>query len=324
MKTMRAVCQHAPGGVDTLYLGTLPMPTIEPDELLVHVAAAGVNRADLLQREGRYLAPPGALPGLGLEVSGTVVACGDAVEDFAVGDAVFGLVEGGGYAEYARLHAGCALHKPEAWSHAEAASLPEAWMTAWFNLITLGQLKAGEQVLIHAGASAVGAAAIQLARWQGASVLATTGTPEKAEFCRAMGAQAIIYRQEDFAAVVKQQGGVDVILDCVGGDYLPRNLQCLRPDGRLLVIGLLGGSTGQLDLGRLLVKRLSVRGSTLRPQPLDIKAALSRALADAIVPAILAGRIKITLDQVFAADAVAAAHTRLDANLNQGKVVLLW
>ncbi|QNM98926.1 NAD(P)H-quinone oxidoreductase [Chitinimonas koreensis] len=320
---MRAVLQDGPGDAATLRLGETATPRPGPNELLVRVHAAGVNRADLVQREGRYPPPPGASPLLGLEVSGEVAALGDDVAGFLVGEPVFGLVAGGGYADYALLDAGCAIRKPAGLSHAEAASLPEAWMTAWLNLVELAALAPGETALVHAGASGVGAAAIQLAGLCGARAIATAGGEAKAAFCRALGAVAAVdYRTQDFAEAVRAEGGADVILDPVGGDYLERNVASLKPDGRLVLIGLMGGAAGRLDLGRLLVKRLSLRGSTLRPQPAAVKARLSDALREQVLPALLRGEIRTTLDRCFPFEQVADAHRHLEANLNLGKVVL--
>lgn len=320
---MRAVLQDGPGDAAALRLGETDTPQPGPNELLVRVHAAGVNRADLVQREGRYPPPPGASPLLGLEVSGEVAALGDGVAGFRLGAPVFGLVAGGGYADYALLDAGCAIRKPAGLSHAEAASLPEAWMTAWLNLVELAALAPGETVLVHAGASGVGAAAIQLAGLFGARAIATAGSEAKVEFCRALGAVAAVnYRTQDFAEAVRAEGGVDVILDPIGGDYLERNVAGLKPDGRLVLIGLMGGTAGRLDLGRLLVKRLSLRGSTLRPQPPAVKARLTDALREQVLPALLRGEIRSALDRCFPLERVADAHRHLEANLNLGKVVL--
>lgn len=320
---MRAILQTQPGGAETLYVGDAPVPVPAAGQLLVHVRAAGVNRADIVQREGRYPPPPGASPLLGLEVAGDVAAIGPGVADFRVGDPVLGLVAGGGYAEYVLLDQGCAVRKPDSLTYEQAASLPEAWMTAWLNLVDIADVQAGETVLIHAGASGVGAAAIQLARLRGAQVVATAGSADKVAFCRQLGATlAVDYKQEDFAAQVSAMGGADVVLDCVGGAYLEKNIQCLKADGRLVVIGLMGGVSGKLDLGRLLVKRLRVQGSTLRPQPYAIKARLTGAIRETVLPAIAAGAVQLTLDKVFDWADVAAAHRYMEASANLGKVVL--
>jgi NADPH2:quinone reductase len=320
---MQAVLQSAPGGVDALLIGETDRPIVGPGQVLVRVHAAGVNRADIVQREGRYPPPPGASPLLGLEVAGVVADVGADVTGFAVGDAVFGLVAGGGYAEYALLDAACAIAKPDWLNFEQAATLPEAWMTAWLNLVDIAQLKGGETALIHAGASSVGITAIQLARLRGAKAIATAGSAEKVGFCEALGATpGIDYKTQDFAAVVNAQGGVDVILDCIGGAYLERNVASLKADGRLVTIGLMGGASAQLDLGRLLVKRLTVRGSTLRPQPLAVKARLTQAIREQILPALQQGRVQLTLDTVFDWHQVADAHRYIEASKNQGKVVL--
>ncbi|HEY9100692.1 NAD(P)H-quinone oxidoreductase [Chitinimonas sp.] len=324
MKTaMRAVLQDAPGSADTLFLGQVARPHPGPGQLLVRVKAAGVNRADIVQREGRYPPPHGASPLLGLEVAGEVTAVGAGVTAFPPGSAVFGLVAGGGYAEYAVLDEGCAIAKPDWLSFAEAASLPEAWMTAWLNLVELAALGEGETVLIHAGASGVGAAAIQLARLRGATAVVTVGSEEKADFCRRLGAaHAINYRTGSFQDATRAIGGVDVILDCIGGTYLDANLNSLKPDGRLIVIGLMGGSGAELNLGKLLVKRLRVQGSTLRPQPLAVKARLTQSLRDTVLRALQTGHATLTMDRQFPLSEVAAAHRWLEENRNQGKVVL--
>ncbi len=322
---MQAMIQTAPGNASTLQLGRIEMPTIGAGQLLIRSRAAGVNRADIVQREGRYPAPAGASPILGLETAGEVVAIGTEVTGFAPGDPVFGLVAGGAYAEYVLLDADLALRKPDALSWAEAASLPEAWMTAWFNLVEHGDLRAGQAVLIHAGASGVGSAAIQLARRLGATVFATAGSEAKCAHCRELGADlAIDYTRQDFAGAVKAAGGVDLILDCIGADYLDRNLAALRPDGRLINIGLMGGSSASLNLGLVLVKRLRLQGSTLRSQPLPVKTRLTAALREQILPGILSGELRLTLDRTFDWTAAAAAHTHLEANRNLGKVVLTF
>ncbi|POZ60691.1 NAD(P)H-quinone oxidoreductase [Chromobacterium alticapitis] len=321
--TMQAVVQQAPGGVETMDIGEWPRPQLVRGRLLVRVMAAGVNRADLMQREGRYPPPPGASPLLGLEVAGWVeeAAAGSA---FQPGDAVFGLVEGGGYAEYVLLDEALAIAKPDELSWVEAASLPEAWMTAWFNLVVKAELRAGEAALIHAGASGVGAAAIQLAAMLGAQVFASAGSEEKLAFCREMGASRVFnYRETPaFGELVKSWGGADVALDPVGAGYLAENMQALNPDGRLVNIGLLGGLKAELDFGRLLMKRISLIGSTLRPQPLAVKARLAAALREQILPAILDGRLRATVDSSYPWTQVQDAHLYMADNRNQGKVVL--
>ncbi len=320
--SMQLVTQSAPGGADTLEIAFAEKPQPAPGQLRVRVLAAGINRADIVQREGRYPPPKGASPVLGLEIAGIVDAV-NGPSRFQEGDAVFGLVSGGGYAEYALLDSSAALPKPDLMSWAEAASLPEAWMTAWFNLVDIAALQPGETVLIHAGASGVGAAAIQLASLLGARVVASAGSEEKRQFCRSLGADEVIdSRQSGFAANLKAQGGVDVVLDPVGAALFDDNIAVLKPDGRLVVIGIMGGSSATLNLGLLLVKRLRLLGSTLRSQPEAVKARLAAALEAEVLPALADGRARVTLDSVYPLAAVADAHRYVEDNRNLGKVVL--
>lgn len=320
--SMQLVTQSAPGGADTLEIAFAEKPQPAPGQLRVRVLAAGINRADIVQREGKYPPPKGASPVLGLEIAGIVDAV-NGPSRFQEGDAVFGLVSGGGYAEYALLDSSAALPKPDLMSWAEAASLPEAWMTAWFNLVDIAALQPGETVLIHAGASGVGAAAIQLASLLGARVVASAGSEEKRQFCRSLGADEVIdSRQAGFAANLKAQGGVDVVLDPVGAALFDDNIAVLKPDGRLVVIGIMGGSSATLNLGLLLVKRLRLLGSTLRSQPEVVKASLAAALEAEVLPALADGRARVTLDSVYPLAAVADAHQYVEDNRNLGKVVL--
>lgn len=320
--SMQLVTQSAPGGADTLEIAFAEKPQPAPGQLRVRVLAAGINRADIVQREGKYPPPKGASPVLGLEIAGIVDAV-NGPSRFQEGDAVFGLVSGGGYAEYALLDSSAALPKPDLMSWAEAASLPEAWMTAWFNLVDIAALQPGETVLIHAGASGVGAAAIQLASLLGARVVASAGSEEKRQFCRSLGADEVIdSRQAGFAANLKAQGGVDVVLDPVGAALFDDNIAVLKPDGRLVVIGIMGGSSATLNLGLLLVKRLRLLGSTLRSQPEAVKASLAAALEAEVLPALADGRARVTLDSVYPLAAVADAHRYVEDNRNLGKVVL--
>ncbi|WP_255989929.1 NAD(P)H-quinone oxidoreductase [Chitinolyticbacter albus] len=316
---MRAIT-HAEG---RLRLSEIEQPLPGPGQLLVRVRAAGVNRADLMQAAGRYPQPPGESDILGLEIAGDVAAVGEGVSDFALGDAVFGLVAGGGYAEYCLLDARLAVAKPPQLAYAEAASLPEAWLTVWLNLVEIGGLRPGQRVLIHAGASGVGAAAIQLARALGASVAVTAGGAEKCEWCRSLGAElAIDYHSGDFSTEVKAWGGADLILDTVGGDYLPRNQACLNRDGAIVLIGLLRGTEAQANLGLLLVKRQRLIGSTLRALSVERKAALSAALWPWLLPRLATDQIRLTLDRDFALADAASAHAWLAAGNNKGKLVL--
>lgn len=321
--SMQAVIQARPGGRETLELGIVEKPVIRDGQLLVRVLAAGLNRADIVQREGHYPPPPGASPILGLEVAGVVEAV-RGPSRFQPGDAVFGLVEGGGYAEYVALDSELAIPKPDGMSWVEAASLPEAWMTAWLNLVEVGRLAEGQALLVHAGASGVGAAAIQLGQLLGARVWATAGSEEKLTYCRSLGAvEAFNAREEpDFGSRVKVLGGSDVILDPVGGSYLEQNLACLNLDGRLVLIGIMGGGRSEINLGRLLVKRQSLIGSTLRSQPKAVKARLVRALETEILPALQQGAVRLTLDSTYPFAAVAQAHEAMEENRNLGKIVL--
>ena len=307
-----------------LVLTEHPTPQLTAGQLLIKVMAAGVNRADLMQAQGKYPPPAGESLIIGLEVAGLVLALGEGVSGFAVGDAVLGLVGGGAYAEYCLLDQSLCCLKPDTLDFAAAASLPEVWMTAWLNLIDVGQLKAGQRVLIHAGASGVGAAAIQLAKSVGAWVAVTTSSVEKQAFCRDMGADLVIdYRRQDFATTLKAAGGVDLILDTVGGDYVAANQLCLNSDGTIIVIGLIKGRSCEINLGLLLVKRQKIQGSALRSQALTEKAKLAQALRDTVLPRIVSGQYRITLDRTFALKDAQAAHEYIAASRNCGKVVLL-
>ncbi|MDF0604904.1 NAD(P)H-quinone oxidoreductase [Neisseriaceae bacterium TC5R-5] len=320
---MLAIVQDAPGSAASLRQDEVAPPQRGERQLLVKVMAAGINRADLVQREGRYPAPPDASPILGLEVAG-IVSEAAADSHFKAGDAVFGLIAGGGYAEYALLDEDLAIAKPDWLSWVEAASLPEAWMTAWFNLVEKGQLQAGETILIHAGASGVGAAAIQLAGLLGAHAFASAGSAEKLAFCQQLGAQQVFnYKQlPKFAAQIKEWGGVELILDPVGASYLAENLAALKTDGRLVNIGLMGGARAELNLGMLLMKRIALIGSTLRSQSLAVKARLAQALREHILPALQQERVKIVVDSSYPLAQVQDAHCYIEANHNLGKVVL--
>ncbi|GLS04326.1 NAD(P)H quinone oxidoreductase [Chitiniphilus shinanonensis] len=318
---MRAILPPVPG--QPLTVGEFAPPVPQAGQLLVRVRAAGVNRADLAQAAGHYPPPRGESPLLGLEIAGEVAALGEGVDGYALGDAVFGLVAGGGYAEYCVIDAGETVPLPAALGFEQAASLPEVWLTAWLNLVELGGLRPGGRVLVHAGASGVGAAAIQLARAHGAWVAATAGGDAKCAWCRELGADLVIdHRAGDFAAEVKAAGEVGLILDTVGGDYLPRNQACLATDGRIVLIGLLRGTEAQANLGLLLVKRQQLIGSTLRALPVARKAEVAAALWPWLLPRLAAGEIRLTLDRVFALEEAAEAHAYLAQNRNLGKVVL--
>jgi NADPH2:quinone reductase len=319
---MQAILQQHSGGVDTLYIGPVERPRPAPHEIVIQVYAAGVNRADILQREGHYPPPPNTSAILGLEAAGVVVEIGKQVQNFAIGDAVFGLLAGGGYAQYACLDSQLALSKPATLSFAQAASLPEAWMTAWFNLVELGAVTAGQLVCIHAGASGVGLAALQLARYLGANVMVTVGTAQKARVCKELGADIVVnYKEADFSRIGCANGGVDLILDCIGASYLPQNISMLNKEGKLISIAFMGGRKAELDFAQLLAKRLTIQGSTLRTQPKAVKAKLAHALQN-LLPLYEKGTLKIRLDRVFAWREVKAAHAYMESNQNIGKIIL--
>ena len=297
----------------------------EPDEVLVDVRATAVNRADLSQARGHYPPPPGASDILGLEMAGVVRAVGGSVSGRQPGDRVCALLPGGGYAERVAVPAGMLLRLPDEWSFVQGAAVPEVWYTAYINLFDEGELQAGETALIHAGASGVGTAAIQLAVEAGAKAIATVGSDEKAAFCRELGAVAINYKEQDFLAEVMAATdgqGVDVILDPVGGDYLARNVSALRRFGRLVNIGLLGGTKGELNMGLLLGKRLRVIGSTLRARPVAEKIAITRRFETQVWPKLIAGQLRPIIDQAFPIAEAQAAHEHVLANRNIGKVIL--
>ncbi len=324
--TMRVVAIRAPGPPDVLQPANTPVPQPAADEVLIRVAAAGVNRPDCLQRRGLYPAPPGASEIPGLEVAGTVVACGTAVTSLQTGDRVCALLAGGGYAEYATAPAGQCLPVPDGLDMIAAAALPETCFTVWSNVFDRGRLQPGERLLIHGGASGIGTTAIQMARALGATVYATAGSAAKVSLCETLGAShAVNYRTEDFLAVLREAtggAGVDVILDIVGGAHLEQNIKLMATDGRLVVIGILGGAKGTLNLGLVLSKRLVITGSTLRSRPPAEKAAIAAALRERIWPLIAAGEIKPVIQQVLPLDQAADAHTLLENNAAAGKVVL--
>lgn len=295
------------------------------DEVLVEVRATAVNRADLSQARGNYAPPPGASDILGLEMAGVIRAVGASVSGWQVGDRVCALLPGGGYAELAAVPAGMLLRLPDHWSFAQGAAVPEVWYTAFINLFDEGQLKSGETALIHAGASGVGTAAIQLAIDAGARAIATAGSEEKVAFCRDLGAIAVNYKEQDFLEEVKRitgGKGVDVILDPVGGSYLPRNIQALRRFGRLVNIGSLSGTRGELDMGQVLGKRLRIVGSTLRGRPIEEKIAITHRFAADVMPKLADGRLRPIIDTSFPATEAQAAHEYVRANRNIGKVIL--
>ena len=324
---MTAVEIAQPGGPEVLRPVTRPTPALGSRDVLIAVAAAGVNRPDLMQRQGRYAPPPGASDIPGLEVAGRVVARGKDVEEWQEGDDVCALVAGGGYAEYCAAPAPQCLPVPKGLDFVEAAALPETVFTVWTNVFERGRLAAGETLLVHGGASGIGTTAIQMARARGVRVFATAGTREKCAACEKLGAErAIDYAREDFAAVVAEMTagrGVDVILDMVGGDYLPRNLASLATDGRLVQIAFLKGPRAEIDLMTVMHRRLTLTGSTLRPRSIEEKGQIARAVRENVWPLIEKGDVRPVLHATFPLAAAAEAHRALEAGTHVGKIVLI-
>lgn len=325
--TMTVVEITAPGGPDALALKTRAVPVPGADELLVEVAAAGLNRADIMQREGNYPPPAGASDILGLEVSGTVAATGPGVTDWSVGDQVCALITGGGYAEYCVAPAPQCLPVPETVAVVEAAALPEAYYTVWTNVFERGRLTQGESVLVHGGSSGIGTTAIQLARRFGARVFATAGTVDKCAACERLGAErAINYRADDFVAAIKEATGgrgVDLILDMVGGPYLMRNLECLAIEGRLVVIAVMGGTQTEINLAAVMSRRLFVTGSTLRARSVEQKAAIAGALRSQVWPHLVSGDLRPIVHATYPFGEVAEAHRVMEASTHIGKILLV-
>ena len=323
---MRAVAISQPGPADVLQIAERPTPQYKAGELLIKVHAAGINRPDVLQRLGKYAPPAGASDLPGLEVAGEVVDGDFSNTEFKKGDLVCALVQGGGYAEYCAAPAGQCLPLPKGLTALEGASLPENFFTVWSNVFDRCALADGETLLVQGGTSGIGVAAIQLAAALGHRVFATAGSDEKARACEALGAErGINYRTEDFVAVVKELTagrGVDVILDMVGGDYLPREIDCLADDGRIGLIAVQGGSKATLDLGQVLRRRLSVSGSTLRPRPVAFKAAIAQHLRTTVWPLIEAGKIKPVIYQTFPLEKANEAHALMEASTHVGKIML--
>lgn len=311
----------------TLYVGEAEQPVIQHNELLVKIWASALNRADLLQKVGQYPVPEGASPIIGLEMAGVVVEVGANVSAFSVGDRVFGLLAGGGYAEYASIPADMAMPMPETLSFTEAAAIPEVFLTAYMNLLWKGQFQKDETVLIHAGASGVGTAAIQLVREFGGTSLITAGSEAKREFCAQLGAaEAIDYKTGPFAPEVKHftdGRGVDIIFDFIGAAYWQQNMASLAVNGRLVIIGVMGGSTvDRMDLNQLLRKRQHVIGTALRPQPPETKAALTDALCRDVLPLLAEQKVRPVVDSVWPVSQAEEAHQRMVNNKNTGKIVL--
>lgn len=320
---MRAIEISKPGGPESLRPCERPIPSPGAEQILIEVDHAGVNRPDALQRAGSYAPPPGASDLPGLEASGRVSAIGPGVTRWAVGDRVCALLPGGGYAEHVVTHQDHALPVPDGLSMAQAAALPETFFTVWSNVFMRAGLRAGQRFLVHGGSSGIGTVAIQLARVMGARVFATAGTAEKCAACEHLGAeQAINYRDADFVDAMKAVGGADVILDMVGGEYLPRNIKALADDGHLQQIAFLQGPKVELNFAPLMVRRLTISGSTLRPQSDAAKAAIAQELRDRVWPLLAAGRVAPVMDQTFALEEAADAHARMESSAHIGKIVL--
>lgn len=324
--SMVAIEISEPGGPEVLKPVSRPVPTPGHGEVLVKVAAAGVNRPDVVQRLGLYPPPPGASDLPGLEIAGTIVDVGAGVTGLSKGDKVCALVAGGGYAEYCLADAPLVLPVPKGLSLEEAAALPETFFTVWTNVFDRARLKAGETFLVHGGSSGIGTTAIQLAHVFGARVFATAGSAEKCAACERLGAErAIHYREEDFVAITQKLNegrGVDVILDMVGGPYVERNIKALAQEGRLVNIAFLQGSKVEVNLMPLMLKRLTMTGSTLRPRSLEEKAAIADALRAKVWPLLDAGRVAPVMDSTFPLRQAAAAHVRMEEGAHIGKIVL--
>jgi NADPH:quinone reductase len=323
---MKVMDVPQPGGPEALVLVERPIPQPAPGEVLIEVAAAGLNRADILQRRGLYPTPPGAPSHPGLEVAGTIAGIGADVTEFKVGDAVCALLQGGGYAEYCCVDAGQVLPIPGSLDMIQAASLPEAMFTVWSNVFGFGRLQAGETLLVHGGSSGIGVAAIQLAAALGHTVFATAGSADKCRFCESLGARrAIDYKTADFVAeIAKETGGrgVNVVFDMVGGSYVPRNLQVLATEGRLVIIATQGGVKGEIDVLRIMLQRLVITGSTLRPRSVEFKRAIRDQLLEKVWPLIAAGRVRPIVDSVFALTEASKAHARMESSEHKGKIIL--
>jgi NADPH2:quinone reductase len=324
---MRYIAMAAPGGPDVLALGETDVPILRDDELLIAVAAAGVNRPDIQQRKGAYPPPPGASPILGLEAAGHVVALGKNVTGWSLGDEVTALCNGGAYADYVAVPAAQCLPVPRGLSLIEAASLPETYFTVWANLFDLGRLAPGESVLVHGGSSGIGVTAIQLGAAFGATLYATAGSAEKCAACLDLGATAAInYHDEDFGAALQRvthNSGVDVVLDMVGAPYIARNLQLLKRDGRLVQIAFMQGNIAEtLDLLPIMLKRLTITGSTMRPRSTAEKGAIAQSLHRVVWPWLEQGRVKPVVHEVVPAAAAAAAHRLMETSTHIGKIIL--
>jgi len=324
--SMRCVEITQPGGPEVLRPASRPAPVPGPGEILVEVAAAGVNRPDTLQRQGRYDPPPGASDLPGLEIAGTVIAIGEGVTEWASGDTVCALVAGGGYAQYCTVPAVQALPVPAGLSPVEAAAVPETFFTVWTNVFERGALKAGETLLVHGGSSGIGTTAIQLAKAFGATVFTTAGSADKCRACEQLGAdRAIDYKSEDFVAVIREATGgrgVDVVLDMVGGDYIARDVEIMAPDGRHVSIAFLNGPKVSLNMAPVMMKRLTLTGSTLRARPVAEKGRIAAALREKVWPLLEAGGVKPMIHATFPLEQAEEAHRLMESSAHIGKIVL--
>lgn len=323
---MTVIGISTPGGPEVLIPETRPVPQPKHGEILIKVAAAGVNRPDVAQRSGSYPPPPGASDLPGLEISGEVVALGDGVSKHKLGDKVMSLVAGGGYAQYCIAQDAQAMTVPAGFSMTEAGATAETLMTVWHNVFERGGLKAGETLLVHGGSSGIGTMAIQLAKAFGARVIVTVGGQDKADACLKLGADhAINYKTEDFVARVKEitKTGVEVILDMVGGDYVEKNIDCAAVDGRIVQIAVLGGTKATINPAKIMRKRLHYTGSTLRPRSNADKAAMVTAIEAKVLPLLAEGRVKPLMDSSFPLDKAADAHRRMETSSHIGKIVLV-
>ncbi len=323
---MHAIEIRQPGGPDVLTPAERPTPVPGPGEALIKVAAAGVNRPDIVQRQGKYPPPPGASDIPGLEIAGTIAQISDDVREWRVGDRVCALVSGGGYAEYCAVPTPQCLPVPRGMSDVDAAAIPETFFTVWTNVFERGRLAAGESFLVQGGSGGIGTTAIQLAHARGARVFATAGSAEKCRACERLGAErAINYREEDFVAITREATrgrGVDVILDMVGGDYFPRHIESLAMDGRLVQIATLGGPKAQIFLPAVMQRRLTITGSTLRARSVAEKGAIAAAVLKEVWPLVEAGRVRPIVFRTFPMDQAADAHRLMESSTHIGKIVL--
>ena len=325
-ETMNCIEIPEPGGPEALKTTSRSVPTPAPSEVLIRVEVAGINRPDVIQRQGNYAPPPGTTDIPGLEVSGEIVAVGVDIKNWSVGDKVAALVAGGGYAEYVAAPFQQCLPIPNGLSMIEAAALPEAFFTVWTNVFERGALKKGETLMIHGGSSGIGTTAIQIASQMGARVITTAGSADKCQACADLGAERTVnYREEDFVEAAREFGdgkGVDVILDIVGGDYIAKNIKSLAPDGRLVQIAFLQGSKVDINFMSVMLKRLTFTGSTLRPQSIERKGEIAAALIENVWPLISSGKIKPVIYKTFALNQVAEGHALMESSQHIGKIML--